>query len=690
MKKRLFLTLALSLVIGASAFAQRNYVTEANDLYNAEKYCDAVEKFDIAYKKIGVKQNKARVQKGEMAFKGGQCLRFTEQFKDAIDYFEKAIVLRYYEVEPKLYLFNGDMYRATGQIEKAKANYEKYIKLVPSDLEGKTGLASCEIALNFKENTTKHKVLNESKINTSSFDMAPMLGSKKGDLIVFSSSRAGSVGGDVDPRTCESYMDLWQSQLDKKGNWMQPEPFGGSVINTIDNEGTICFDGRAKVCFFTRCPRENKVNLGCEIWTANVKGTRWAKPTKMELKGHDSLSIGHPCVTKDGKFLIFAGNLPGGQGGRDLWYSEYNKRAKTWGAPVNMGPEINTKGNELFPTLGPEGNLYIASDGHAGMGGLDMFVCAKAGTNKWGKPANLGAPLNSSSNDYGVIPLDAKRGYFTSNRAHRGKDGTSHKPDIWSYELPPVLITCKVVVTDKNSGKPIANAKVKVAGDNGLVEKTTDVDGVIYLEKKPNDDRYILQEMNYSIASEMEGFYPAAPKKFSTNGVEDNKDYLFELEMLPKGVIRMPEVRYDLGKSELQIIPGEVNSKDSLNFLFDIMTEYPNLVVMLRSHTDCRGSDKANMTLSQARAQSCVDYLVNEKGLAADRFVAKGMGESEPLNRADYPGAGESTVLTCSYITKYKKKDKELFDRLHQYNRRTDFKVIRDDYGKTPAPTGGQ
>jgi outer membrane protein OmpA-like peptidoglycan-associated protein len=324
------------------------------------------------------------------------------------------------------------------------------------------------------------------------------------------------------------------------------------------------------------------------------------------------------------------------------------------------------------------------------MGGLDMFVCAKAGTNKWGKPANLGAPLNSSSNDYGVIPLDDKRGYFTSNRAHRGEDGTSHKPDIWSYELPPVLISCKVVVTDKNTGLPIPNALVKVAGDNGLVEKTTDQDGVIYLEKKPNNDRYILQEMNYSIESEMEGFYPAAPKKFSTNGVVDNKDYLFELEMLPKGVIRMPEVRYDLGKSELQVIPGSVNSKDSLNFLYDIMTEYPNLVVMLRSHTDCRGSDKANMSLSQSRAQACVDYLVDEKGLAADRFVAKGMGESEPLTKDGHPAAGESTVLTCSYITKFKKKDKELFDKLHQYNRRTDFKVIRDDYGKTTAPTGDQ
>lgn len=689
MRNKIFFSLFLALVLSTSALAQRNYVREANDLYDAAKYCEAVEKFDVAYKKIAVKQKKARILKGEMAYKGGQCLRFTEQFKLSIDEYEKAITLRYYEENPKVYLYCADMYRATGDLDKAKKYYESYLKLEPNDINGKTGLSSCEIALNFTENKTKHRVQNETKINTGNFDMAPMVGSRKGDVIVFSSSRAGSVGGDVDPRTCESYMDLWMSQLDKKGNWMEPQPFADkSGINSVDNEGTICFDGRAKVCFFTRCPREKKKSMGCEIWTAELAGNKWKNVTKLELKAHDSLSIGHPCVTPDGRFLIFAGNLPGGQGGKDLWYSEFNRREKAWGTPVNMGPEINTKGNELFPTLGPDGNLYIASDGHPGMGGLDMFVCAKAGEKKWGKPANLGAPLNSSSNDYGIIPIDDKKGFFTSNRPHRGKDGSSHKPDIWSYELPPVLITCKIVVTNKSDGKPIPNAMVKVAGDNGVVDMKTDGDGVVYLEKKPNDARYILQEMNYAINAEMEGFYAAQAKKFSTVGVEDNKDYFFEIEMLPKGVIRMPEVRYDLGSAELQV-NDSVNSKDSLNFLYDIMVEYPNLQVMLRSHTDCRGSDKANMALSQRRAQACVDYLVNEKGLPADRFIAKGMGESEPLKRADYPANGESTELTCSYITKYKRSDKALFEKLHQWNRRTDFKVISETYGLDAKPKDG-
>jgi hypothetical protein len=219
-----------------------------------------------------------------------------------------------------------------GDFKKAKENYSAYKALVPDDSRADIGLKSCEMHEDFKENKTRHLVTNIEKLNLDGFEMAPMFVDKKETVVAFSSSRSTSTGSDEDPRTCEKYMDIYVSALDKKGNWTEPKLIDAEGVNTEDNEGTICIDARGKTMFFTRCPNVKKQNLGCDIWWAEAKGKTWETPVKLNLKTADSVSVGHPCVSEDGKYLIFASDMDGNgaMGGRDLWWTTYNKKTEEW------------------------------------------------------------------------------------------------------------------------------------------------------------------------------------------------------------------------------------------------------------------------------------------------------------------------------------------------------------------------
>jgi peptidoglycan-associated lipoprotein len=699
MKKYFYLSM-LFLLLSATVFGQQKYIDEALFYFRVENFCEGAAKAELAYKKINPKSPKAKKLKGQMAFLTAESYRFTEKFSNATDWYDKAILLRYYEIEPKVYLYNAEMYRAMGDFNPAEENYKAYLKLVPGDKQAENGLKAVQLAKNYVANRTRYTVKNETKINKSVYDYSPMLGDKKGSELYFTSSRPGSVGSSKDPRTCEQYTDIWVTKIDKKGNFSQPMPLVGEKINTDDNEGSVCFDGRFKTMFFTRCPNVKKQNLGCEIWMSESGSKGWGEPVKLNLvpDGPDSVSVGHPCVTPDGKFLIFASDMPGGQGGRDLWYVEFDRRSNSWSAPKNMGPEINTPGNELFPTFGLDGSLFFASDGHMGMGGLDIFKASRVGQeNKWTKPVNMGFPINSVSNDYGLVELDERRGFFTSNRKSSDSQG-EYTDDIWSYELPPNLFTLKVVVVAKGDNAPIENASIKITGSDGATwEGVTNDLGEVYFEKKGDGSRYINEETAYEIMASKDGegdkgFYPN-DGGITTVGLKQNQDFVKQIVLLPKRPIRLPEVRYDLAQATLQV-NDSVNSKDSLNFVIGLLEEYPTLIIQLTSHTDWRGSAASNKDLSQRRAQACVDYLVNEKGVDPRRLRAYGAGRERPrtiylqngIYSVEKPASGEyeEVVLTNDYINKFK-ANKGMFERLHQYNRRTEGEVVSFDFNPETA-----
>lgn len=678
------LTLILMVGLTTTITAQKNYARKGENEFKNERYTLAIDEFKKAYDKVpNINNPKKRLEKAQYAFRIGQSYKYLTEVENAQQWFEKAILLKHYESEEEgaeSYFLMAEVLMEQGLYDKAKENLEKYKELNPGDPRIKPALETATKAADFKADKSKHVVENVERLNSDKYEFSPVIASRKGDEIIFTSSREGGPGTETDPRTGQNYMNLWLTTIDKKGNFGEPQLVEG--VNTEFNEGALCFDKRYKTMFFTRCPFEEKTNLGCDIYMVEKKGASWGEPVKMKLKDTDSTSVGHPALSEDGKVLIFASDMAGGYGGKDLWMSTYDRRSDEWSIPANLGEEINTAGDDMFPTFGTGDQLYYASDGHPGIGGLDMFKTTKIeGENRWVEPTNLGYPMNTERNDYGVVFEDEEmtKGYFTSNR--NGAKG-GNIDDIYRFHLPPVLFTVTAQITDQKTGEPVANAKINLIGSDGSnIEVVTDENGQFTFDKKTNDDRYIKKKTTYELNIEKEGYFTNRDK-VSTLNLVDSYDFFKEilLEPIPEDEpIPMPEVRYDLGKSELQV-NDSVNSKDSLNFLYDIMVENPKLVIKLRSHTDCRGRDAANMTLSIARAQSCVDYLVKEKGINPERLVAEGRGEEEPLELITVSEEGDTskTVLTCDYIAKQKTKEEQ--EELHQRNRRTDFKIIAFDF----------
>ncbi len=658
---RLIICLSICCAFSMSAFGQKNFSKEADVAFMNESYFTAIE----TYKKADVKAKPA--EKARINFQIGECYRMMVEPAQAETFYAKALKLKYDATDPMVLFYMAEVMKQQGNYKDAQGFYEQFLAKKPGHKEAESGLSSCKKAITWKAEPTKHIVQNEIQLNTPSYDYSPVWGDKKGNVLVFASSRPGSTGDEVDPRTGESYMDLWTTTRDNKGKWDEPVILP-NTINTEDNEGSPFLNAKGDALYFTRCPREKKENIGCDIFFSEPQGKSWKEATKIVLKpeGADSLTTGHPTLDKAEKIMIFASDLPGGQGGKDLWMSEYDKREKKWMTPVNLGPTINTSGDELFPHLTDEGTLYFSSTGHVGMGGLDIFKAESTGENKWGNVENMRYPINSEAHDFGIIfekGSDDKRGFFTSSRPNgKGRD------DIYSFNLPEIKFILEVYVKNKETLEPLPGVEITLVGSDGSqVVKTTDESGMFTYDDNAGN-RFINKETSYNIDVAKDNFL-GAKSKFTTVGETNSKKFIEELFMQPADtstVIDFPEVQYAYDKSDL-LVDDRINSKDSLNYLYTTLMENPTIVIELQAHTDCRGSAKYNKALSQRRAQACVDYLV-EKGIPADRMVAAGYGMDIPRG----PG------LECETIKKMPTKEEQ--EVAHQKNRRTQFRVISFDY----------
>jgi len=661
---KLFACLTLTLALAIPAMAQKNFTKDADAAFANEAYYQAKDLYKKAFPKASKAAEKARI-----IFQIAECYRFMTDAEQAEVWYAKAIKAKY--PDPIAQKNLAMMLKQQGKYAEALKEFNEYNKKRPGDKEGEDGAKACELAQEWKDNPTRYEVDNMVLINSKQYDFSPMYADKKGNKLYFTSSRTGATGSKTDERTGQNFQDVFETTFDKKGKPSEPVLVASETLNSDDHEGSVTFDKKFSNIYFTRCPNEKNMNLGCNIWTAPRKGSSWGDATMIDLKSHlgldqdslDKLSVGHPGLDPEDKYMIFASDMPGGKGGKDLWIVTYDKKAKTWGKPKLLPGPINTPGDEMFPYIHEDGRLFFASNGHVGMGGLDIFSAQSTGEMQWGDVENMKAPINSEGHDYGLVfEKGEDRGYFTSDRP----GGKGHD-DIYSFRMPPVLFTLEVIVKNKESREPVTGANIKLIGtDNSSYEVQTDDNGGFFFELN-NEDRYINPEVTYSIQIDKEK-YLIAKDQISTVGLTESTNFIQEvlIQAVTEKAIALPEVRYAYNKAELQVIPNEVNSMDSLNTLFQTLIENPTIVVELQAHTDERGSATYNRKLSQRRAQSCVDYLVS-LGIPAERMRAKGFGEDKPR-----PGLTPADIKAM--------KTKEETEAAHQKNRRTEFTVLSFDY----------
>jgi peptidoglycan-associated lipoprotein len=650
----------------STANAQKNFKQEADNMFAGYQFNSAAELYKKAYAK-----EKRKDIKAEEIFKIAECYRNVHDTKQAESWYSKAIEAKY--PNPKAVLYLAEMMKANEKYAEAIVQYNAYKELAPGDKKGEEGAKSCELAQKWKDKPSRYAVANETQINGASSDFSPMYADKKYNEVYFTSTREGATGAVIDAITGGNFSDVYTVKRDKKGKWSTATPLGVE-INSAQNEGSVFLNNKVSTMYFTRCPIVKKKNMGCQILSAERKGMDWGVATVVPIAVPDTIAVGHPALTPDESKLFFASDMAGGQGGKDIWMVEIDKKTKTWGTPVNLGPTINTADDEMYPFVHDDGTLYFASSGHLGMGGLDIYKAEKSGDNFTGV-SNLRYPINSAADDFGIV-FEGKneRGFFTSNR-----EGGKGDDDIYSFNLPALLHVTQGVVRDVDTQKPVAGAKVKLVGSDGsTVELTTDANGVYKFDKN-GTEQYVKPNVTYQIYASMANFFNSDKVRFTTVGDETSKtfDQALTLKSIEKP-IELPNIFYDLGKAELR-----PESMVSLDGLVNTLNENPGITIKLGSHTDSRGDDKSNQVLSQARAQSVMDYLVS-KGIEIERLTALGYGETAPKTLASnlVTAAGftipAGTALVEKYILKLKVKEDQ--EEAFQQNRRTDFLVLTTNF----------
>ena len=435
-KRTLFLSFFLFFVAFVpEAEGQERRVARADQAFEQHQYVDAIKLYRRSYNKV---RRKNRAEAGRISFNTGVAYMRTNDPRRAEMQFKRAIRMNYQE--PDAYLYLADALVSNEKFDEAAANYYKFMEMLPDDWRGPRGLETIEISKQYAEELTPFEVEAVRVFNSREDDFTSAWGDHLGNVLVFASSRSEAVGKDNDPWYGRKHTSLFVSYLDRAGKWSAPELLDEGPVNTEYNEGAPSTNSSGTELFFTRCLASENIEMGCRIFVSQRQGANWGEPSEVKLVTDSTVTVGHPAISNDELTLYFVSDMPGGMGGKDIWFARRRAPGDEFGPPQNMGAPINTPGNEMFPFIHEDGSLYFASDGHAGMGGLDIFHSEQT-PEGWSKPENLGAPVNSPMDDFGMLfKPGLKQGFFSSNR--RGSRGY----DIHSFYLAPVEFTIEGTV----------------------------------------------------------------------------------------------------------------------------------------------------------------------------------------------------------------------------------------------------
>ncbi|MBQ8050504.1 MAG: OmpA family protein [Bacteroidaceae bacterium] len=658
MKRKILLVASLVwlLLMLASCGADQN-IKKGDALYAIGEYFDAAAEYKKGYSRTAIKDKPKR---GERAWKMAECYRRINYTAKAVGAYQNAVRYGYPDSMAVLYL--AQMQHKMGDYKNAARNYQAFLDSVPGDQRAIRGLQGCTQAPIWKQRPTLYMVRKEPLFNSRRSDLCPVLAGDEWDQLYLTSTRPQASGNEMSGITGTKAGDLFMSKKDDKDKWQQPELLE-SEVNSEYDEGACCFSPDGKTMYLTRCTHDPDYPRFAQIFTSQRSDASWSKPTLLEISRDTLSSYAHPAVSPDGRWLYFVSDMPGGMGGLDLWRIALTDGGL--GGVENLGEPINTEGDEMFPTFRPNGDLYFSSNGHVGMGGLDLFCAHPDSTGHW-TLENLRFPMNSSGDDFGMTFEGLhNRGYFSTNRGDaRGWD------HIMSFEYPEILQTVKGWVYEKD-GYELPAAVVYMVGNDGTnLKLSVRGDGSFVQEIRPNVD--------YVLLGTCKGYLNHKEElRIDTSTVNREFVLQFPLASITAPVL-VRNIFYEFDSAELT--PESTPALDSLVVLLE---ENPNITIELASHCDYRGADQYNERLSQRRAESVVRYLI-QHGIATDRLTPKGYGEGRPkiVTRKiaeQNPFLQEGDTLTEQFILALEGEERQ--EICNALNRRTEFRVLRTTYG---------
>ncbi len=695
---------------------------KGDKFYAVGEYFDAATQYRKAYTHTPSKQ---RVLKGQRAMKVADCYRRIHFTTKAITAYQNAI--RYKQDDSLTHLYMGQLHMRNGSYKEAAKHFQMAIDSLSmvyhnskesgntGDSEqrsnkenaqflnsignyislAKTGLKAAQQAPDWKKEGSDYTIKRMDLFNSRRAEYSPMLSGDEDEQLYFTSTRNQAQGDEYSGITGAKNADIFLSQKDDKGKWSKPQTIDSELNSTMD-EGACCFSPDGKSMYLTICKTDPNYPRYATIAVSNRSDASWSKPTELTLSKDTLSSFAHPAVSPDGQWLYFVSDMPGGLGGFDIWRCQIH--GNEVGSLENLGEPVNTPGDEMFPTFRPNGDLYFSSDGHPGLGGLDIFIAkskdkdlftttetskttlsasggralASGEEKKLSKLSELsykiehpGFPLNSQGDDFGMT-FEGKRnqGYFCSNRGDtRGYD------HIYSFFNPEIVQTVKGWVYEQD-GYELPAAQVYMVGNDGTnLKLSVRGDGSFTQEIKPNVD--------YVLLATCKGFLNHQ-EQLRVDPVTKSEEYVLQFPLANiSAPVLIENIFYDFDKATLR-----PESTTALDELVRLLNENPNITIELSAHTDYKGSDEYNEGLSQRRAESVVNYLI-EHGIPSDRLTPRGYGEGKPKTikrkvAERYPFLKEGDVLTEEYINKLPEEQQE---QCNQLNRRTEFIVLRTTYG---------
>ena len=628
------------------------------------EYYDAATEFKKAYQKTPAKE---RDERGRRALKMARCYDKVNQTKSAIAAYRNAI--RYNQATTEDRLAYARLLLKNGEYKTAAAEFTAVLdsaktQELPSEVTvlARNGLLSAQQAPTWKEQGSRYTVKKMDIFNSRRADFSPMLLGDQNEYLYFTSTRNEAQGDELSGITGTKPADIFMSEKDDKGRWSRPEAVTGGV-NTDYEEGVCAFTPDGKTMYLTQCVTDPAYPRYAQIIKSNRSDAAWSKGTEVKLTSDTLSAYAHPAISPDGEWLYFTSDMPGGQGGYDIWRIRITSAGL--GGVENLGKQINTPGDEMFPAFRPNGDLYFSSNGHPGMGGLDIFIYTTDPNTKKSVLEHPGYPLNSQGDDFGMtFEGPYNRGYFCSNR-NDGR-GWDH---IYSFENPEIVQAIKGWVYEID-GYELPAAEVHIVGDDGTNEKlSVRSDGSFTYVVKP--------DVSYLLLATCKG-YLNHKEELKVEQAEESEEYVlqFPLPSITAPVL-IDNIFYDYNMATLR-----PESTEALDELVVLLNENPNVTIELSAHCDYVGSQAYNKPLAQRRAQAVVDYLI-EHGISSDRLTPVGYGKEKPkvINKkaaAKYPFLKEGDVLTEEFIKTLNEEQQAICNQL---NRRTEFIVLRTTYG---------